>query len=163
MLPPVKDKVDQNNRSNVIYNIPCADCPACYVGMTTNKLKTRIASHRSCSNRLQSMWEQGKTAEDQEVATLRERTALLGHSVASHHVFAFDRTRIVDASLKKQNLHILETCHIVNTSNTVNKRTDTDNLSSSYAGILHTVKNNRCSRADRQTRQIDQSVLTQEE
>ncbi|XP_062715777.1 uncharacterized protein LOC134291698 [Aedes albopictus] len=140
LLPPVKDVVDKNSRSNVIYNIPCANCSACYVGMTSNKLQTRISSHRSCSNRLENMWDQGKTTEDVEVAQLRERTALLDHSAANRHVFAFDRTRIVDASLKKQNLHILETCHIINTPNTVNKRTDTDNLSNTYAGVLHTLK-----------------------
>lgn len=54
MLPPVKDVEDKNSRSNVIYNIPCADCPACYVGMTTNKLQTRISSHRSVVNRRSS-------------------------------------------------------------------------------------------------------------
>ncbi|XP_062539104.1 uncharacterized protein LOC134207396 [Armigeres subalbatus] len=161
--PPVKDVVDQGDRSNVIYRIPCESCPACYVGMTSNKLKTRITSHRSCSNRLQSLWDQGKTAEDQELAMLRERTALLDHSIVNQHAFAFDRTQILDSSFKKQNLHILETCHIVNTQHTVNKRTDTDNLSSTYAGILHTLKNNRCSRADQQIGQPSQHNPTQPE
>ncbi|XP_062704303.1 uncharacterized protein LOC134286667 [Aedes albopictus] len=163
MLPPVKDVEDKNSRSNVIYNIPCADCPACYVGMTTNKLQTRISSHRSCSNRLQSLWDQGKTTEDVEVAQLRERTALLDHSAANHHVFAFDRTRIVDSSFKQQNLHILETCHIVNTHNTVNKRTDTDNLSNTYAGVLHTLRNNTRSEAVRQTDESLQQESIQSE
>lgn len=156
MLPQVKDPVEKLNRSNVVYRIPCEDCSACYVGMTSNQLRTRLASHRSCSNRLRSLWERGKTAEDEEIATLRERTALLDHSISHHHTFNFDNTQLLDSSRKKQNLPTLETCHIINTPNTVNKRTDTDNLSSTYAGILHTLRNN--SRAEQQTHASTEQV-----
>lgn len=114
--------------------------------MTSNKLRTRIAGHRSFYNRLQSTWEHGKTAEDQEVAALREKTALLDHAVGNQHKFAFDQTQILDSTFKKQNLPILEMCHITNTSHTVNKRTDTDSLSKTYAGILHNTKRNNTTR-----------------
>lgn len=137
MLPQVEDLIEKLYRLNVICRIPCADCLACYVGMTLNQLRTRLASHRCCFNRL------GKTVEDEEIVTLRERTALLDHSIGHYQTIDFGNTQILDSSRKKPNLPTLETCHHINTPNTVNRRTDTtDNLNSTYTHILHTLRNN---------------------
>lgn len=152
MLPQVKDPVEKLNRSNVIYRIACADCSAGYVGMSSNQMWTRLVSHRSCFNRLWSLWKRRKKAEDEEIATLRERTALPDHSIGHYQTFDFGNTQILDSSRKKPNLPTLETCHIINTPSTVKYTlsTDTtDNLSSTYADILHTLRNN--SRAEQQT------------
>ncbi|XP_062704389.1 uncharacterized protein LOC134286739 [Aedes albopictus] len=140
IIPGVKDKLEENQRSNVIYKIPCADCGSSYVGMTSCRLKDRVSGHRSTINKLTELREAGKDETDQEIMRLREKTALLDHCITNNHQFLLDRVEVLDSSHKKQNLAILESCHILNTQHTVNKRTDTDNLSGTYAGVLHTVK-----------------------
>lgn len=140
IIPGVKDKLEANQRSNVIYKIPCADCRASYVGMTSCRLKDRVSGHRSTINKLEELRAAGKDETDHEMARLREKTALLDHCITNNHNFLLDKVEVLDSSNKKQNLAILESCHILNTPNTVNKRTDTENLSGTYAGVLHTVK-----------------------
>ena len=41
-----KDPLPDVERSNVVYRIPCAECPATYVGETKRKLCKRIDEHK---------------------------------------------------------------------------------------------------------------------
>lgn len=146
LLPSVKDKTPNTEQSNVVYKIDCADCEACYIGMTSTKLKQRISGHRSNLKKLKTLLDKGYTNEDAEVSWVREKTALVNHAATMDHNFKLDETNIIDRTFKTNNLHILESCHIYNTNNTVNKRTDTDNLHVAYAGLLHLLKNETTNR-----------------
>lgn len=133
LLPLAKDKTLKDDQSNVVFKIGCAECNACYVGMTTTKLKTRIAGHRSNVKKLRTLRDAGYTNEDAAVCSIREKTALVNHAAAMEHTFKLEEAKIIDRTHKPTNLPILEGCHIYNTQNTVNKRTDTDNLHVAYA------------------------------
>lgn len=141
LLPSVKDKTPYEQQSNVVYKIDCADCNACYVGMTTTKLKTRISGHKSNLKKLHTLQQAGYTNEDAAIIQVKDRTALVSHAAAMNHNFKLDETKILDRTHKPRNLPILESCHINNTQHTVNKRTDTDNLHAAYAGVLHLLVN----------------------
>ena len=41
-----KDRVPDDDKSNVVYKINCRDCDASYVGETKRALKTRVSEHR---------------------------------------------------------------------------------------------------------------------
>ena len=45
-LVHLKDPLPDMERSNVVYCIPCAECPATYVGETKRKLCKRIDEHK---------------------------------------------------------------------------------------------------------------------
>lgn len=141
LLPIAKDRTGKGDQSNVVYRIDCSDCDACYIGMTTTKLKSRLSGHRSNVRKLQKLRDDGYTNTDAAIAEIREKTALINHAAAMEHSFGLDEVKIVERTHKSSNLPILESCHIYNTDKTVNKRSDTDNLHASYAGILHTIKN----------------------
>lgn len=143
LLPTVKDKTPDMEMSNVIYKIDCADCESCYIGMTSTKLKQRISGHRSNVKKLKTLLDKGHTNTDTEVLWVRDKTALVNHIADTNHNFKLEETKIIDRTFKTNNLNILESCHIYNTNHTVNKRTDTDNLHTAYAGLLHTLKNER--------------------
>ena len=146
----VKDPIPQENLSNVIYSIPCTNCDASYVGMTTNQLKTRMAAHKSQIKKLNLLREAGHTSDDIQIAELKHKTALLEHSIEKQHNFEVNKVKILDQHNRSAALPILEMCHILNQHKPVNKRTDTDGLSSIYAGILHTLKktNNKTVKID---------------
>ncbi|XP_062711065.1 uncharacterized protein LOC134289085 [Aedes albopictus] len=132
LLKPVKDPIPPLDQNNVIYSIPCNDCNNVYIGMTTNHLKRRICGHRSDINKLVNQ------ASDNTQA----KTALTQHITTEQHTFNLDNTKIVDRTFRSTALPMLEMCHIQNTPNTVNYRTDVDGLNTTYAGILHTIKTN---------------------
>ncbi|XP_055543585.1 uncharacterized protein LOC129729127 [Wyeomyia smithii] len=142
MFTNMKDKLAAENQHNVIYRISCGNCKAFYVGLTTTQLKKRLSNHRSNINKLEQLLNQEHTRDTNthEIAHLKEKTALLQHSIDSNHRFNLEKTIILDHHRRPSALPILEVCHIMNTEHTVNKRTDVDCLSSTYAGILHTLK-----------------------
>lgn len=143
MFTQTKDITHKEDQKNLIYSIPCNNCNQHYIGMTTNKLKTRISGHKSNINTLEHLRQTGITDDDHQITTLRERTALLNHCIQHNHNFCFDNTKILDRHNTESALPILEMLHISINPNTVNKRTDTEQLSTVYAGIVNTLRRNK--------------------
>ncbi|XP_058815363.1 uncharacterized protein LOC131678929 [Topomyia yanbarensis] len=141
LFTKLKDPVPDDQQNNIIYSIPCESCPACYIGMTTNKLKTRIYGHQTHYNALDKYKQLGLTATDPEIVALKEKTALLEHSIAQDHRFDLKNTKIIDKHNKKHALPFIEVCHIITNENSINRRTDTEGLNTIYAGIIHSLKN----------------------
>ncbi|XP_062540932.1 uncharacterized protein LOC134208975 [Armigeres subalbatus] len=135
LLKSVKDPVSPLDQHNVIYSIPCIDCDNVYIGMTTNQLKKRLSGHRSNVNKL--IETQTNTL---NLDVIQANTALVQHMIDTEHTFDLEGTKTVVRTLRPTALPVLEMCHIQNTPQTVNYRTDVDNLNTTYAGILHTVK-----------------------
>lgn len=158
----MKGRTDAYQRSNVIYCIGCQQCDAKYVGMTTNKLQTRIYGHKSDVNLLDKVMQLENTSDRlHKLSNLKERTAMMNHCINNDHRFDLQNAKILDSSLRASRLPILEICHIM-TTQTVNKRTDVDGLHICYTGIMHTLKrlsheNRHCrDRIDTNTNQTDE-------
>ncbi|XP_058827799.1 uncharacterized protein LOC131687722 [Topomyia yanbarensis] len=90
--------------------------------------------------------------------SLGEKTALIEHMIKNDHNFDLTKAKIIDKTYRSTALPILEMCHISNTANTVNHRTDVDGLNTTYAGILHTLKTTS-TRRNRNTETSDDSCL----
>lgn len=117
----LKDLTPLNNRSNVIYKIPCLGCSSCYIGQTKQLLKTRIKQHKyDCDERFR----------DKE-----NTTALAAHRFAEGHTFDFDSTTIVDYETNRRKRNLSEMIHI-KLNDTVNYRTDAEDLSQVYSNLL---------------------------
>ncbi|XP_062716693.1 uncharacterized protein LOC134292045 [Aedes albopictus] len=163
-----KDPIPVLNKNNVIYRIDCRDCPSAYIGMTTNKLRTRMYGHQTHINTLENKLAEGYQYTDPEIQLLQEKSALMSHCINHQHRFNIQQPSLVDSTYKRQALQVLEMCHIATTSNTVNHRTDTDNLSCAYANLLSTIKTQRGARnassttnQNRQNTRILTTPLTQ--
>lgn len=110
-----------------------------YIGMTKNKLQTRMYGHTHDVNKLKSVVESGITNIDEQKDKLRDRTALIEHCIVEGHSFGLDNVKIIDNTFKSTALPILEMCHIASKTNTVNHRTDVEGLGNTYTGILHSI------------------------
>lgn len=136
----VKDPLPPGHQTNVIYQIPCKDCQACYIGMTKNRLDTRMYGHKTHYNTLDRLQQNITDPSDPKIEELAEKTALMQHSIKNNHRFDLGNVNIIDRHDKEHALPILEMCHIKNNQHCINKRTDTDGLNVVYAGILHAIK-----------------------
>ena len=45
-LPSLKDEINHNEKSNLVYEVPCQNCPFVYIGQTKRDLKSRIKEHQ---------------------------------------------------------------------------------------------------------------------
>ncbi|XP_062533254.1 uncharacterized protein LOC134202222 [Armigeres subalbatus] len=89
----VKDPIPEEQQTDVIYSIPCNDCPACYIGMTKNRLKTRISGHRTHYNTLDKLQKNEVNTSDPRIMQLKEKTALLEHSITENHRFNMEKRK----------------------------------------------------------------------
>lgn len=135
-----KDPIESMQQSNVVYQVPCTDCPMVYIGMTRNYLRQRMYGHQTDINKYNTMIANGINDTQQQMNEVGGHTALIEHVIKNKHMFDLSEVQIIDRTYKTGNLPILEMCHIANTANTVNRRTDVVGLNIIYAGILHTYK-----------------------
>ena len=45
-LMRVKQKMPEEKKKEVVYQVPCKDCPKVYIGETKRTLKIRISEHK---------------------------------------------------------------------------------------------------------------------
>ena len=115
-----KDPIPKLDTANVVYNIPCSDCTAAYIGTTKRPLKTRIHEHKKDVYNPPEKW-----------------TALTKHAWHQDHKFNFDNVKIIDRSDNYKKRMILEMTHIAGNPHAVNQRADTENLSVFYLPLLN--------------------------
>lgn len=120
----LKDKTKVENKSNVVYKIPCS-CNKVYIGQTSQYIKKRIAQHK---------------LDCRAVNVLKEnKTALAAHHFDLGHNFYFENVKLLDSERVHLKKNISEMIQIT-LHDTVNYRTDTQNLNTAYNQILDLYK-----------------------
>lgn len=130
LFSKTKDKIPTMEKSNLIYKIPCTGndtefCKKVYMCTTKNKLKTRIAAHKS-DQRLRFNHE-------------TQKTALMSHCVSYKHSPDFDNVRILDTENNYKRRYILEMLNIVNTPTTLRMNYKADIECSAASSYRHLV------------------------
>jgi len=115
LYTPLKSKTSKNKKSNVVYSIPCNNCPATYVGMTSQLLENRIKGHKYNKN----------------------ITALKKHEQTNNHTFNYSDTKVLENETNYHKRIIKEMIYIKKDKNSINDRTDIQNLSQIYHKIIH--------------------------
>ena len=116
LFTPLKSKVNKKKKSNVIYSIPCLNCPKKYIGMTTQYLENRLNGHKYTKN---------------------ASTALHKHEKNEKHEFHFNNTKILTQDSNYQKLLIKEMIEIKKDNHVVNDKQDINNLSQIYHNLIH--------------------------
>lgn len=138
LFSKLKDPTHMLLRRNVIYRLPCCVCESSYIGLTTQQLKQRLSGHRSLIKRYHDFMKSNSKPDGNKIEEFK-KTALMVHMIEHDHNFDLSQVKIIDQDNRIQALQILEMCHIFTNNATVNFRTDTNNLNSTYAGILHSL------------------------
>ncbi|XP_075163197.1 uncharacterized protein LOC142235821 [Haematobia irritans] len=120
-----KSKVGKLDKSNVIYKIECngdglTQCPKIYIGTTKNKLKSRLAGHKS-DIKLRNR-------------NTNQKTALAEHCAREKHEPDLEGVRVIDNEINYNKRLTLETLHIINTTTTnrMNHKADIEGCASNY-------------------------------
>lgn len=119
MYSKLKDPIPKNKINNVVYEIPCRQCNKGYIGQTKRNTEQRIKEHKTNINRQEN-----------------EHTALTKHKTQSDHEFDYSNFKILAIEENLNKRLFIEMASIFKQKNSVNQRTDIENLSNMYHGIL---------------------------
>ena len=115
-----KDKRPIGGNAEVIYRIPCKQCPGAYVGESGRRLDVRVKEHRkdviTVDNSTRFTRAQRLSALD-----IYNKSALTDHSSQNNHVINWDDTEIVGRANTWRKRQILETIRIRQEKSPINR------------------------------------------
>lgn len=111
----LKSETPKMKKTHVIYKIPCNNCNKKYIGQTAQYLQERIKAHKY---------------------TKSASTALNKHKTETGHTFNYHETSILGTEQNTYKRNILEMIHINLEPNSVNNKSEINNLSKIYQTIL---------------------------
>ena len=104
LLVRPKDRIPSDKSSDVVYQIPCASCPATYVGQTGRQLGQQIKEH--C-----------REVDSGDCIS----SAVAEHAWGSHHRVDWDHVRVLDYHPHLHQRLVLESIHIRSQPNSLNR------------------------------------------
>lgn len=119
-----KTKTNKQKQHSVVYQLQCIgnnkqQCNKIYIGQTKRQLDIRMKEHK------------------RTIELKTETTALAQHAAENNHGFDFDNIQVLEKETKTNKRLTLESLHIKkNIDRTVNKKEDSDNISSTYNIVL---------------------------
>ncbi|XP_053692160.1 uncharacterized protein LOC128740623 [Sabethes cyaneus] len=103
LLCNAKDKIPTNEMSG-IYQIPCKDCPAVYIGQTRRKFKVRLKEHKKAV--------ENNRTNDSSVAV---------HTANFHHEIDWDNAKVIKGIRKASQLNAWESMFIATADQLMNE------------------------------------------
>lgn len=120
----LKAKTEKDQQSDVIYKINCKGksqepCNLCYIGTTKQLLRQRLSNHKSDIK-----------------SNNPAKTALALHAIENGHHPDFDGAEVLQTEKHISKRYTLETLHILNNKNNMNRKQDTQDISSIYCYLI---------------------------
>ncbi|KYN28675.1 hypothetical protein ALC57_01928 [Trachymyrmex cornetzi] len=120
LLPPVS--VPRLSRTSE-YKISYKSCDASYIGQTKRKLKTRLTEHRNL-----------------ETLVVNNQSVITEHRIEFDHDFDWENVAILDEERFLNKRLISECLHILMQQNSLNLRSDTEDVHHTYIQLLKDFK-----------------------
>lgn len=117
MLTKTKSTPPTETTTHCIYEIPCSNCPATYIGQTYRPLLKRIKEHDSKYR--------NKTARDDDGQIT---SGPAHHAITERHKIDWNNIQIVTTTTNKQQLNLLEHSAITTRNPTMNRNTAAPNI-----------------------------------
>jgi len=98
MLVHPKDRISDEKKPEVVYEIPCKNCEQVYVGETGRPLGARVKEHR---NEVDSITGIFTRAEKTSAASICNKSAITDHVCNENHVIDWENAEVVDQKSDK--------------------------------------------------------------
>lgn len=112
----LKSQTPKMKQTHLVYKIPCLDCNSFYIGQTIQHLGERIKAHKYAKS---------------------ASTALTKHKEETGHNFNFPETSILVSEKNTFKRSILEMIHINLEKNSINNKSEINNLSKIYQTLFN--------------------------
>ena len=99
----LKDKRSTMEKKNIVYEVPCKQCPGRYVGETGRQLETRIHEHKNAVNKK------------------HQNSLLYQHSDNTGHNIDFGNVKVLDSAKNLGQRMLLESIHTIQLPDTMNR------------------------------------------
>ncbi|XP_055852027.1 uncharacterized protein LOC129916213 [Episyrphus balteatus] len=124
LFTKLKNKPEKDKATDVIYKINCKGkpnepCNLCYIGTTKQFLRQRMSNHKSDIK-----------------SNNPGKTALASHAIEYGHTPDFEDVKVLQTERHTSKRYTLETLHIINNKNNMNRKLDTQNISSVYCSLV---------------------------
>ena len=117
ILPSPKDPYTAEDKSCVVYQIPCSDCDYVYIGQTKRGLKSRLADHRRATSQLRP-----------------ELSALCEHAMDFNHTIDWEKSEILKVE-NNYSKRLISEAWFINAHPKVMNRSDGDSLPNVYRSL----------------------------
>ena len=118
LFTSLKDETPKMDTCNVVYCIQCNDCEGCYIGMTGQRLKSRLGQHI------------------RDIKNKRSTTALCAHTTEHDHTMDMEGVSVFASDHHYRGRAFKEMCYIRSRTNALNFVTDLQNLSPVYTNLI---------------------------
>ena len=129
-----KDKVEELDKGQGVYKVPCLSCPAVYIGETSRRLGTRIDEHKKDCDKIQP--QKFTRAQKQESKQTYNKSAITDHAGRENHVIDWEGTRLVARESQDSARRIREAIWIKRTPNNMNRDGGAYQLSDIYDAVI---------------------------
>jgi len=93
MLVHPKDRINDEEKPEVVYKIPCKNCEHVYVGETGRPLGVRIKEHHKEVDSITGIFTR---AEKTRAASVCNKSAITDHVCNENHVIDWDKAKVID-------------------------------------------------------------------
>ncbi len=131
-----KDKRDPLQTAEVVYEIPCKNCPKTYIGETGRLLTTRLAEHKSETDNVEN---KSYTRSQRKASTTDSfKSDIAEHAAKTNHVTGWEEARVIDSESNKTTRWLKEAIWIRGRGNsTMNKDEGAYRLDRVYDQIIN--------------------------
>jgi len=129
-----KDKIRDEEKTELIYHVPCKNCSSSYVGVTGRKFGVRIKEHKKKVDSFTAGTQiQAYRARESSVT---HKSAITDHAVEENHVIDWDKAKVVDREAQQQTRWIKEALWIRKTSTCMNPDAGSYQLSHTWDQVI---------------------------
>ena len=129
-----KDRINDEEKPEVVYKISCKNCERVYVGETGRPLGVRIKEHRKEVDSITGIFTR---AEKTRAASVCNKSAITDHVCNENHVIDWEKAKVIYRESDKSGRHMREAIWIRKTEN-MNRDWGSYQLSHVWDELLHT-------------------------